>query len=187
MIRYIFRKVHELWGWKITGDDPNLVPKKIYVVLPHTSNWDFPVGILMKVFMPLDVRWIAKDSLFKWPLGGLFRAMGGIAVNRDKAKNFVDTMVSLYDENEKFSTAIAPEGTRKKVTSLKSGYYYIAKGANIPIIYTKFDWGNMTVRYETPKQPEETWEEELDYAMKYFKNTVGRIPENSIGYPFGAS
>lgn len=184
MIRYIFRKIHEGWGWRIEGKDPNLVPKKIYVVIPHTSNWDFPVGYLMKVFKPLDVRWIGKASLFRWPFGGLLKAMGGIPVDRKKAKKFVPTMIELYNQHDVFSTSIAPEGTRKKVDRLKSGYYRIATGANIPIIYVKFDWQHKIVHFADPKQPEATWEEEAAYAAEHFKDTVGCVPENSFGYPF---
>jgi len=184
MIKWIFKKIWHWWGWKVTGTDPNLTPKKIIVVIPHTSNWDFPVGYLMKVWYPLDVRWIAKSQMFRWPFGGIFKAMGGIPVNRKLAKDFVGTMIGLYNEHDVFSTAIAPEGTRRKVDKLKSGYYRIAVGANIPIIYTKFDWKNMEVDYGPPKMPADTWEEERTYATEYFKDTVGRVPENSFGYPF---
>lgn len=184
MFRWLFKKLFQLWGWRIEGIENTRLPKKIYVVIPHTSNWDFPVGYFMKVFIPLDVRWIAKDSLFKGPLGFFARRMGGIAVNRQKAVRFVDTMIDLYNEHEVFSTSIAPEGTRKKVEKLKSGYWRIAKGAQIPIIYTKFDWGRRVVEFADPKEPEASWPEEVAYATNHFKDTVGCIPENSFGYPF---
>lgn len=184
MIQYLCKRIFAWWGWKITGVNPNDYPKKIYVVLSHTSNWDFPVGILMKGFYIHDVSWIAKDSLFRWPFGYMFRALGGIAVNRTRAKNFVGTMVDLFNSKEVFSTSIAPEGTRKKVGKLKSGYYRIAKGASIPIIYTKFDWKNRIVDFAEPRMPAESWEEELAYCEEHFKDTVGKIPEYSYGYPF---
>lgn len=184
MIKYIFRKIHEAWGWRVEGFDHKSIPKKIFVVLPHTSNWDFPVGYMLKVFDGMDVRWIAKASLFRFPFGWLMKSMGGIPVNRKQARNFVPTMIELYEKNEVFSTAIAPEGTRKKVDKLKSGYYRIASGANIPVIYTKFDWENMIVHFGEPRMAADTWEEECAYAMDYFADVVGRVPENSIGYPF---
>jgi len=184
MIKYIFKKLFAWWGWKITGVNPNNYPKKIYVVLSHTSNWDFPVGYMMKVFYIHDVSWIAKSSLFKWPFGYMFKAMGGIPVNRKMAKNFVGTMIDLFNKNEVFSTSIAPEGTRKKVDKLKSGFYRIAKGANVPIIYTKFDWKHKIVHFAEPRMAADTWEEELAFCENHFKDTVGRIPENSYGYPF---
>jgi len=184
MIRYIFEKLWKGWGWKLAGIDPREVPKKVYVVIPHTSNWDFPVGYLLKVWYPLDVRWVGKSQLFRWPFGRMFKAMGGIPVDRAKAKDFVGTMIELYGEHNVFSTAIAPEGTRKKVEKLKSGYFRIANGANVPIIYTKFDWKNKIVHFAEPKMAESTWEQELAYATNHFKDTVGCVPENSFNYPF---
>lgn len=181
IIRYIFKKLWHWWGWRLEGD-PNKVPKKIYVVIPHTSNWDFPVGYMLKVWHKLDVRWIAKSQMFRWPFGGLFRAMGGIPVDREKARNFIPTMIELYDQHSVFSTAIAPEGTRKKVDRLKSGYYRIATGANIPIVYVKFDWGNKICYFADPKMPADTWEEELQYVTDFFHGVQGYIPE--YGYPF---
>lgn len=183
MIRYLFNKLWHGWGWTLVGE-PNKVPKKIFVVIPHTSNWDFPVGYFLKVWYPLDVRWIAKSQLFIGPIGIVSRAMGGIAVDRSAAKNFVGTMIEQYNKHEVFSTAIAPEGTRKKVDKLKSGYYRIAVGAQVPIVYVKFDWKNKICSFADPKEPEATWEAEVAYATEYFKDTVGCIPENSFGYPF---
>ncbi|MBK8348603.1 MAG: 1-acyl-sn-glycerol-3-phosphate acyltransferase [Saprospiraceae bacterium] len=81
--------------------------------IPHTSNWDFPLGILMKFAMPIDVNYVGKTSLFKWPYGWLFRWLGGIPVDRKKNTNFVDSMVALYNKYDRLAFAIAPEGTRK--------------------------------------------------------------------------
>jgi len=183
MIRKLFEWIWKTWGWKLEGIDPETVPKKIYVVLPHTSNWDFPVGYLLKVWKPLDVRWIAKSSLFWGPLGPLARRMGGISVDRDRARNFVTTMIELYNKHDVFSTAIAPEGTRKRVDRLKTGFYRIAVGAQVPIIYTKFDWKNKIVHFAEPRIAADTVEEELAYLAEYFKDVVGCIPENGYNYP----
>ena len=93
MLKFICRLILKIWGFKVTGPNPELVPKKVYAVYPHTSNWDFPLGILMKFAMPIDVNYVAKDSLFKWPYGFIFRWLGGIPVDRSKSTNFVDMMV----------------------------------------------------------------------------------------------
>lgn len=184
MFSWLTRKIFHLWGWKIQGVIPNHLPKKLYVVVPHTSNWDFPVGILMKYAFHMKVGFIAKSSLFKWPYAWFFRALGGIPVNRKKSQGFIEAVVERINEREEFCTAIAPEGTRNKVNKLKSGFYYISKKANIPIVYVKFDWKNMIVDFSEPRMAADDIKEEIDYATNHFKDTVGRIPENSFGYPF---
>lgn len=184
MFSWLTRKVFFLWGWKIEGVIPNHVLKKLYVVVPHTSNWDFPLGILMKYGFRMKVGFIGKSSLFKWPFGWFFKGVGGIPVNRKKSQGFIEAVVDRINESDEFSTAIAPEGTRNKVKKLKSGFYHIAKKANIPIVYIKFDWKNKIVDYAVPKIPADTVVEEMAFAAKYFEDTVGAVPENSFGYPF---
>jgi len=184
MISWLFKRIFKLWGWKLEGHIPNEVPKKLYVVIPHTSNWDFPVGILLKYAYGMGVGFIAKSSLFAWPIGWFFRALGGIPVNRSKTEGFIDAVVNTINSQEEFCTAIAPEGKRGKVTKLKKGFYYIAKGAKIPIVYVKFDWKDKVVTFDKPHMPEETIEKELERITAYFKNTVGYHAEKSYGYPF---
>jgi len=184
MFSWLCRKIFHMWGWKIEGTIPNHLPKKLYVVVPHTSNWDFPVGILMKFAFNMEVGFIAKNSLFKWPYGWIFRALGGIPVNRKKTQGFKEAIIETIHSQERFCTAIAPEGKRGKANKLKSGFYYIAKGAGIPIVYVKFDWKNMVVAYDSPKEPEANIKLEIEYANGFFHGTEGKVPELSYGYPF---
>lgn len=181
MLGWLCRKIFFGWGWKIDGHIPNEVPKKLYVVIPHTSNWDFPVGILMKYAFDMEVGFIAKSSLFVFPFGYLFKALGGVPVDRSKKSNLIEKVVEVYNSKDRFCTAIAPEGTRKKVNRLKSGFYYIAKNANIPIVYVTFDWQNKVVKYAPPKMPEATKDAEITFAEKHFEGVLGRIPEKSFG------
>ncbi len=184
MVSWFFKKLFNLWGWKKVGHIPNEIPKKIYVVIPHTSNWDFPVGIFLKFAYKMEVGFIAKSSLFKWPIGWIFKSLGGIPVDRKKTSGFIESVVEVIHERERFCTSIAPEGKRGKTNKLKKGFYYIAKKANIPIVYVKFDWQNKETVFDEPHFPEETVELELERAKQYFKNTVGYHPEKSFGYPF---
>ena len=178
--RFLFR----IWGWKLQGKIPHDTPKKLYVVIPHTSNWDFPVGIMLKYGYHMKVGYIAKSSLFKWPYGWFFRATGGIPVNRKKSEGFISSVVSVIKSRDEFSTAIAPEGTRGKAKKLKTGFYHIARLASIPVVYVKFDWGNKIIEFGEPRKIADDLKEELAYVDEYFKDVVGRIPENSYGYPF---
>jgi len=175
------------WGWRLEGEIPHHLPKKLYVVIPHTSNWDFPVGIMLKYGYKMDVGFIAKSSLFKWPFAWFFKALGGIPVDRKRSRGFIESVVKVIKEREKFSTAIAPEGTRGKVKKLKTGFFHIARLADIPLVYVKFDWGKKIISFAEPRKVYNTIEEELSYIHDHYKNTVGRIPEKSYGYPFETS
>lgn len=184
MFSWLTRTMFKLWGWKVEGEIPNHLPKKLYVVVPHTSNWDFPVGILLKYGYNMGVGFIGKSSLFKFPFGWIFKIMGGIPVDRSKTKGFKEAVVETIRNQERFCTAIAAEGKRGKVDKLKTGFYHIAVGAGIPIVYVKFDWKNKVAAFDKPKQPESNVKLELEYAKNYYKDTVGYFPEKSFGYPF---
>lgn len=179
MLRWFTRWIFKVWGFKVTGIDPETIPKKLYVVYPHTSNWDFPIGILLKFSMPIDVNYIAKETLFKWPYGILFRKLGGLPVNRKQRNNFVDTMVEMYNQKEKLAFAISPEGTRKKVKKFKTGYYYIAHKAHIPLVLVKFDWAHRLVDFSEPFYTTGVYRDDLKKIIRHFKGTVGRVPENA--------
>ena len=168
-------------GWKITGDFPYHIKKYIIVVIPHTSNWDFPLGLLIRGFLKQNISFFAKKSLFRFPFGGLFRWLGGIPVDRSKHTNFVDAVVSLYNNHDELHTVIAPEGTRSKVKTLKTGFYYIAKGAKIPIILCKFDYGKKEVHFAEPFYTTDNKEADFQFIRDHFKHVKGKNPE--LGWP----
>ena len=134
-----------LMGWRIAGDIPDL-PKMVLIVAPHSSNWDFIVGVAAKAAMRLRVRFLGKDSLFRFPLGILMRRLGGIPVDRFAANDVVTSVVSQFDRSQRMLLAIAPEGTRKPVDRWRTGFYHIARGAGVPILPIAFDWGAKTIR-----------------------------------------
>lgn len=173
MIKYFCRFWLWVWGFKITGDVGHDIHKKLYVVYPHTSNWDFVLGILIKGAIPLDVNYIGKDSLFKFPFGWLFRWLGGIPVQRSKSTNFVDMMVGLYKTYDRLSFGMAPEGTRKKVGKFRSGFYYIALNAGIPIIFVTFDFGKKDIHFSDTFLPTGDYRQDMKYIIKYFKGVRG--------------
>lgn len=182
MISKISALLLRLWGWKIKGTYPNHLPKVMVIVLPHTSNWDFPLGILVRSAIRADIMFIAKDSLFKPPFGWLFRWLGGYPVDRRRSTNFVQTMTEIYNKEKKFHTVIAPEGTRKKVDKLKTGFYFIALGGKAAIVMCRFDWGNRVVEFREPFFP--TGDKEADFKVieDYFRGVKGRNPESGYLY-----
>jgi 1-acyl-sn-glycerol-3-phosphate acyltransferase len=128
----------------------------------------------------LETYYLGKKVLSKPPLGVLFRWLGGYPVDRSSHHNLVDTIVKIFDSHETFAISIAPEGTRKKVTSLKTGFYYIARKAQIPIILTKFDAGNKIISFSEPFYPTSDDERDLRFIEQYFSGVVGIRPEKSF-------
>ncbi|GAB3896204.1 1-acyl-sn-glycerol-3-phosphate acyltransferase [Spirosoma agri] len=139
MLGALTRWLFKVAGWRVVGPIPN-VPKGLWVVAPHTTNWDFLIGLSIRPTIHIWIQYLAKSSLFKWYSGWLFRLLGGQPVYRDKSHNMVDSIVDVFNRNERIHVCIAPEGTRSNVSKLKTGFYYIALQANVPIIPVGFDW-----------------------------------------------
>ncbi|MBK9733943.1 MAG: 1-acyl-sn-glycerol-3-phosphate acyltransferase [Saprospiraceae bacterium] len=174
MIKYFCRAVLSIWGFKITGNYRHDILKKVYAVYPHTSNWDFLLGIMLKGAIPMDVNYVAKDSLFRFPFGWFFRWTGGIPVDRSKRTNFVDSMVDLFNKYDKLSFAIAPEGTRSRVQKFKSGFYHIAVKAKVPIVMVKFDYEHKEAHFSDPFYPTGDYKKDLKIIIDHFKGTKGK-------------
>ncbi|MCB0642347.1 MAG: lysophospholipid acyltransferase family protein [Phaeodactylibacter sp.] len=174
----------KLFGWKTEGNVPRDLKKYLIVVVPHTSNWDFLLGILVRSALRLDrVRFIGKSSLFKFPYGFIFRALGGYPVDRKKSSGYVESVIDIFQREDEFATTIAPEGTRGKVDRLKSGFYYIADGAKVPMILTRFDFGTKTVTLREPFYTTGDMEADMARINDYFRGAVGRNPQK--GYLYG--
>jgi 1-acyl-sn-glycerol-3-phosphate acyltransferase len=134
------------FGWKITGELPQQ-PKFILAVAPHTSNWDFFVGIAVMFSLNLKVSFLAKGSIFCWPIKSLLTAIGGIGVDRSHSHGVVGQIVEEFKANEQFILGIAPEGTRSKTIEWRTGFLHIAKQANVPVVPVSFDFVKKEVRF----------------------------------------
>ena len=152
-MRRFWQLILKFINWKTEGEIPPHLNKYIFVVVPHTSNWDFFLGVTIRGAMGFHSNYLGKKSLFRFPYGFIFRALGGIPVDRSKKLNMVDQIVEEVNKREKFGLAIAPEGTRKKVETWKTGFYYIALKSGIPIIPVQFDWEHRTARFLPPFYP----------------------------------
>ena len=141
------------------------------------------MGLLLRSAWQEDIKYVGKASLFKWPFGGFFKWLGGYPVDRSKRGNFVDAVVDIFNSKESFRMAIAPEGTRKKVKELKTGFYYIAQKAKIPILLCQFDYANKKVVISEPFHPTEDTEADLHHIKTFFSGTLGQVPKNSYFYP----
>jgi 1-acyl-sn-glycerol-3-phosphate acyltransferase len=179
MFRLIAKLYLWLTRWSIVNRPADL-PKYILVVGPHTSNWDFVNGVFMRSVLQLDIRFLGKSQLFRPPFGWLFRAMGGYPLERSKSGNQVDAVVKIFNSKEKFRVAMAPEGTRAKVTKLKTGFYYIAKLAQIPIIMATIDYGPREVRFSEPFFPGVDPQKDIAFITNWFSQSKGKYPERGI-------
>jgi 1-acyl-sn-glycerol-3-phosphate acyltransferase len=177
MLSWLSKQILHLLGWKLEGKYPYHLSKFVLIVIPHTSNWDFPLGLLVRKALRSDIKFLAKKSLFRFPFGSLFQWLGGYPVDRSRSQNFVDAVVEMIEKKKEMIVCIAPEGTRSKVEKLKSGFYYIARGAQIPILMVKFDYKEKVIGFAEPFLPPSTYEETLEKLMAYYKGVEGKFPE----------
>lgn len=140
LLNFLGRAYLKMIGWRVVGPPPN-IDKFVVIAAPHTSNWDFPIFMALVGYCGIRVRYLAKDTLFKGLSGKLFYWLGGIPVVRDtrNAAALVDVAMNLFESESELILAIAPEGTRSKVTKWKSGFHRIAYGANVPIVLAYLD------------------------------------------------
>ncbi|MFA7444767.1 MAG: 1-acyl-sn-glycerol-3-phosphate acyltransferase [Flavobacteriaceae bacterium] len=175
--RFIFFR---LMGWKISGVDNLRVKKCVMIVVPHTSWHDFYIGVFARGITELKMNFVAKKELFAFPFGAYFRWMGGAPLNRGKNENKVDAIAKIFDQKEEFRLAIAPEGTRKKVTQWKTGFYYIAQKAKVPVVCVAFDWSKKEVKIHTPYYITDSLKKDMQMLQKHFEGVIGKVPQNSF-------
>ena len=178
MYKLIAKLFFWLKGWKIQGGIPAGIKKCILIAAPHTSNWDFLYGSCAWKLFGLDVKYLAKKSLFRFPFGIFFRALGGIPVDRSKHTNLVDAMVELVNSKTAIIVLMTPEGTRKKVDKWKMGFYHLAMKANIPIVLGKFNYSKKLAIIGHSFIPTGNIEKDFEIIRKFYKDAVGKNPEN---------
>ena len=166
-----------LLGWKLINDFPQDIKKYVVIAAPHTSWVDFPIAILARMSSGTMVNFIGKGSLFKGPFGFLFRLLGGTPVDRSQNNNFVDSIVAIFNSKEEFRLGLSPEGTRKKVAKWKTGFYYIAKGANVPIVMATLDFGKKQIKISKGYTTTENMEADFKYFHAFFSKVQGKNPE----------
>lgn len=171
----------KLFGWKIIGSFPPDLRKFVIAVGPHTSNWDFVVGVAARSVLRLHrAKFLGKSQLFKPPYGWIFRALGGYPVDRSKSSDMVEQVAGAIRSSDHFMLALAPEGTRKKVTTLKTGFYFIAKSAGVPIIPAGFDFQRKAIVIGQPIYPSD-FASDMKNIIAFFSGIKGRNPEQGIG------
>lgn len=174
--KFIFLR---LMGWKIVGEIDKKLEKCVFIVIPHTSWFDFFIGIFTRGIIEVELNWLGKKELFGFPLGWYFRYMGGAPLDRKGGLNLVDSIAQVFENRKIFRLGLSPEGTRKKVTELKTGFYYIAEKAKVPIIPVAFNYGKKEVNFGSSFYTTGDIVSDLKIVLPHFKDVVGKIPENS--------
>lgn len=171
-----------LFGWKVEGEMPSL-PKFVIIIGHHTSNWDFPLNLMANFKLNLYSRWYAKHSIFVWPLGVLWRKLGGIPIDRRKAFGFTERAIHDFKNHDEFKLAIAPEGTRKKVQKWKTGFYQIALGAGVPVVPVAMDYPTKRIIVGAAFMPTGDSEGDIRKLQNYFAPYRGLYPEYEMDLP----
>ncbi len=174
--KFIFEK---LMGWQIVGTFDKSIKKAVVIVVPHTSWHDFYIGAFTRKLLRVEINFIAKKELFQWPFGWYFKWMGGAPLDRTPGQNKVEAISRLFNEREEFRLAMSPEGTRKKVAIWRTGYYYIALTAKVPIICVAFDYSKKKVLINEPFYPSGNLEQDTLKLRSFYKGVVGKKKEYS--------
>ncbi len=166
-----------LIGWRGILDLPDDVRKCVFCVAPHTSNWDFVLGKIAYTATGRKAGFLMKKMWFFFPLGSIFRAMGGVAVDRARKQDLTSQIVETYNNSEELAIAITPEGTRKRNPHWKKGFYYIALAAKVPIVLAYIDYKKREVGTFAIFYPTGDYNKDIVEIKSYYKDVTPRYPK----------
>ncbi|MEP7111530.1 MAG: 1-acyl-sn-glycerol-3-phosphate acyltransferase [Ferruginibacter sp.] len=177
MLHFLFKFYLKIAGWKAVNTVTPDLKKFVMAVAPHTSGWDVFMGFAFRSALKLDfVKFIGKKELFRPPFGFVFRKLGGVPVDRFNNNNFVEQVVNMFNSSQSFAIALSPEGTRKKVDRLRTGFYHIAKKANVPIVLLALDFEHKEFRFAPPFFTTDNEAEDFKKILLFFSGVKGKIP-----------
>jgi 1-acyl-sn-glycerol-3-phosphate acyltransferase len=183
MIRQLCIWIFKLTGWKASKELPVQIKKCIIIAAPHTSNWDFWYCMATFSIYRLKIRFTVKEEWMKFPFSLLMKPLGGIAINRkprgpqNERPSFIDAMTELFNNNEELIIVITPEGTRSRNETWKTGFYHIAKAANVPILMGYTDYKNKITGISNPLYVSD-YEADMKKIMVFYKIIQAKFPDN---------
>lgn len=177
LAKKIARAILDIMGWRTDVILP-LPYKYVLIGAPHTSNWDFLVMLLLMAAEGIPIHWMGKDSLFRGPLGVFFRALGAIPVNRQERTNLVEQIAAKFYEYEDLVIGLSPEGTRKKAEYWRTGFYYIALKADVPIVMAYIDYQDKECGLGLSLRPTGDIETDFEEIKNFYTDFVGKHPRN---------
>jgi 1-acyl-sn-glycerol-3-phosphate acyltransferase len=165
-------------GWRKEGKLPD-INQYVVIAAPHTTNWDFPITLALAFSFKCNVYWMGKDTLFKPPFGAIMKFLGGVPIDRSTSSNLVEQSIQAFGQNNKLVLVIPPEGTRKNVRYWKTGFYYIANGANVPIVMGFLDYKRKVGGIGYIFQPTGNIDTDMVAIQFFYANISGKYPEKS--------
>ena len=170
-----------LGGWRVEGSMPD-APKYVAIGAHHTSYWDLPIllltaAVLSQGFATMKLAWVGKHSAFRGPLGLLFRALGGIPVNRSAGQHVIKPVLHAFRQNERLALVLAPAGTTRKVDQWKPGFYYIARLAHVPIVCGFLDYRRKVAGVGPTLYPSGDMEADMRVIREFYSHVSAKYPE----------
>jgi|TARA_B110000240_G_C13446938_1_gene430770 1-acyl-sn-glycerol-3-phosphate acyltransferase len=178
LLRFLAILILRLVGWTSKGSKVS-VPKYVLIGAPHTSNWDFPLMLLVVLELRLQLYWMGKHTLFPFPFSGLMKWLGGIPINRTKSHNVVFDIVAQFKSNDNFVVLVPPEGTRRRVSEWKTGFYHIANNAEVPILMGYVNAGKKEAGFADFFYPTGELETDMKEIRSFYAEKKGLTAENS--------
>ena len=163
-------------GWREEGERP-APPQFVLIAAPHTSNWDLPIMMALSFVYDVPIRWVGKHTLFAPPGGWLMRALGGIPVVRHERQSRVQTLAALFEEYPDLVLTVPAEGTRGRVEHWKSGFYHIARAADVPIVCGYLDYARRRDDFDLVLTPTGDVRADMDRVRAFYADKVGKFPE----------
>jgi 1-acyl-sn-glycerol-3-phosphate acyltransferase len=179
MKKFLSKLFLKVMGWKMVGEIPSDIRKAVLVCAPHTSNWDFPFALAAFTLVDLKLNYFIKKSWFFFPMNLFFKATGGVPVDRSKSHGIVEAMTLNLKESKEMIVAVPAEGTRSWVPKWKTGFYHIAKGANVPLIMGFVDFKKKEVGVGPLFNLSGDFEKDMTQIQEFFK---GKTPRHSSNY-----
>lgn len=176
MKRWLGQFYLKLFGWRLVGERPP-VKKCVIVAAPHTSNWDVPVMLSMSYVLGIHVSWVGKHTLFVWPLGYLMRALGGVPVDRRSPHNAVEQLAAAFSRRDELYLMVPPEGTRGRAEYWKTGFYYIALAAGVPLILGLLDFKRREGGLYKVLHPTGDIHADMQQIREFYRDVTGKHPE----------
>ncbi len=177
ILEKIAKAIIRISGWEIVGDVPSL-DKAVYIAAPHTSNWDGFWLLVAKTALRLEARFLAKHTLFWWPLGAVLSWFGAIPIDRSHGAEVVPQLVETFNKSDRFYLALAPEGTRKWMPHWKTGFYRIAVEADVPIVLGFIDYRSKKMGIGGIYKPSGDPDKDLEYLRNFYAPFTPCRPEN---------
>ncbi|ANP45014.1 lysophospholipid acyltransferase family protein [Candidatus Viadribacter manganicus] len=162
-----------LCGWTLRGDFPG-IDKAVLIAAPHTSNWDGVYMLATAGFYRVKLRWMGKKSLTQGPFGGVVKWLGCVPIDRSAANDVVREMTDAFASEQRMILAIPPEGTRSATREWKTGFYHIARAADVPLILSVLDYGTKTISLAAIIRPKDDYESDLKIIQSYYAHAQGR-------------